>query len=439
MLFKYFLKETLFSKRIRLIQKRKKLYQNIIDLKVINKIQIEKFNFVWEKAFTEIPFYTYWKKKNKIPSKITSLKELQYFPYLKKKHIVQYQDLIFNKLDKTQSVSTGGSSGEPTKFPASKIDFLSIYADAYVARGWYGIDPFDKILSFWGHSHLFGYGFSGRIREIKRSIMDLVINTKRLNAYDMHPYSIINYYNIALDLKPQMISGYASCIFKLAQFMTENRLEGTISDNLKVVIPTSETISINEKKIIEKAFRVPVAIEYGMAETGIIAHSNSINQELSVFWDSFLCNLSKDHVLITTTLYNKLFPLINYFTQDVVNPSKVTNKSLLSFKSIKGRIQEEFKIRDNNKGFILISGILIVHILKSYEHIYSVQAKQLKECSIQVYLTSNLKINIQNITNYFIKQLMKNHKNIDASCIKIKQVKEAQKSISGKENIVWNR
>ena len=234
MTLKYLLKETVFSKRIRLIQQRQKLYKKTICPREIKKIQIEKFNFVWKKAFNEIPFYTYWKKKNKIPSKIESLKELQNFPYLKKKHIVKYQDLIFHKLDKKKSISTGGSSGEPTKFPSSKVDFLSIYADAYVARGWYGINPFDKILSFWGHSHLFGYGIVGRIREIKRSMMDLVINTKRLNAYDMHPNTIINYYNVALNLKPQMISGYTSCIFKLALFITENKLEGTVSDNLKL-------------------------------------------------------------------------------------------------------------------------------------------------------------------------------------------------------------
>ncbi len=439
MTLKYFLKKSIFSKRIELIKSRNDIYENKIYPKEIQKIQIDKFNFIWKKAVNEIPFYAFWKQKHNIPNEIKSICKLQDFPYLKKKHIINYQDLIFKKINKNNSISTGGSSGKPTKFPASKADFLSIYSDAYIARGWYGIDPLDKILSFWGHSHLFGYGLGGRIREIKRQIMDYIINTKRLNAYDMHPNSIIKYYNEALKFKPKMISGYTSCIFKLAQFIVENNLEGTISDDLKVVIPTSETISFTEKIIIEKAFRVPVAIEYGMAETGIIAHSNIWNDDLFVFWDSFVCYLSNENVLVLSTLYKKLFPLINYYTEDVIHPGKSIGKSLLSFKSIRGRSQEEFKLRTLDKGYLLISGILIVHILKSFDNVYSVQAKQLKENSIEVYITSNLQINMKKIKIYFIKQLNIRHKYIDVSCIKIIQVKESKKSIAGKETIVWSK
>ena len=436
---KYILKKSIFSERVKLIEIRNNLYENIICPKKIQKIQIDNFNFIWKKAVNEIPFYTYWKQKHNISKEIKSINELQDFPYLKKKHIVNYQYLIFKKINKKRSVSTGGSSGEPTKFPSSKVDFLSIYSDAYVARGWFGIDPFDKILSFWGHSHLFGFGLGGRIREIKRKIMDYIINTNRLNAYDMHPNSIIKYYNVALKFKPKMISGYTSCIFKLAQFIIENNLEGTISDELKVVIPTSETISVTEKKIIEKAFRVPVAIEYGMAETGIIAHSNIWNDDLFVFWNSFVCNASNENVLILSTLYNKLFPLINYYTEDVIKPGKSIGTSLISFKSISGRSREEFKLRTINNGLILISGILIVHILKSFDNIYSVQAKQLKKKSIEVYITSNIQINIREIKIYFIKQLNIHHKNIDETCIKIIQVKKSKKSVAGKETIVWGK
>ena len=71
-------------------------------------------------------------------------------------------------------------------------------------------------------------------------------------------------------------------------FILENNLEGTVSSRLRVVIPTSETVSLNDKINIQKAFKVPVAIEYGMAETGIIAHSSNVDNDLLVLWNSFM-------------------------------------------------------------------------------------------------------------------------------------------------------
>ena len=434
----FVLKKTFFSNRFNLIEKRKNLYARKLDNNTISKIQLERFNKIWYRSFSKIDFYDYWKKKFKLPSQIYSIDQLKDFPHLRKKDLIENQDILFNQFSKKKFISTGGSTGEPTKFPSSQKDFLSIYADAFMVRSWWNIEPFDKMVSFWGHSHLFGDGILGKFNEFKRKLKDYIVNIERLNAYDVHSDTIKEYYYKVKKIKPLIISGYTSCIAKLAMFILENNLEGTVSSRLRVVIPTSETVSLNDKINIQKAFKVPVAIEYGMAETGIIAHSSNVDNHLLVLWNSFLCNISNDNTLLVNTLDDlKLFPLINYYTEDKIEVSSNKNNSILSIKNILGRKQEEFKLLTNNNQYINVTGILIVHILKNYRSIYSVQAKQVGKNNIKIYLTSSKKLNLFEVKEYFLKQIYKDHPNVDSTSVDIIQSKSSQKSLSGKEKILW--
>ena len=81
-----------------------------------------------------------------------------------------------------------------------------------------------------------------------------------------------------------------------------------------------------------------------------------------------LCNISNDNILLVNTLDDlKLFPLINYYTEDQIEVSSNKDNSILSIKNVLGRKQEEFKLLMNNNQYINVSGILIVHILKIIE------------------------------------------------------------------------
>ena len=159
----YILKNLILKKRLKILDRKKKLYQISRSNDEIYQYQIDHFNKIWQKTIAEIPFYQHWKKKYDLPNFIKNLDELKYFPTLEKKHIKENEDLIFFSSKNYTSISTGGSTGKPIRLPVSKIESLNSYANQYLARSWWGIKPLDRIVFCWGHSHLFGSGIIGKI------------------------------------------------------------------------------------------------------------------------------------------------------------------------------------------------------------------------------------------------------------------------------------
>ena len=91
----HILKNLIFKKRLKILDRKKKLYQISRSIDEIYEYQIDHFNKIWQKTIAEIPFYQYWKKKYDLPNFIKNLDELKYFPTLEKKHLQENEDLIF--------------------------------------------------------------------------------------------------------------------------------------------------------------------------------------------------------------------------------------------------------------------------------------------------------------------------------------------------------
>ena len=90
-----------------------------------------------------------------MPIYINNLDELKKISlYLKKKDIQENENLIFSSLKNYSIISTGGSSGTPTRFPIAKNETLNSYANHYLGRSWWGIKPLDNII-FFGDIHIF--------------------------------------------------------------------------------------------------------------------------------------------------------------------------------------------------------------------------------------------------------------------------------------------
>ena len=417
---------SLFKKRLRLLDNKKKLYQISKSVDEIYQYQINHFNNIWCKAVVEIPFYQFWKKKYDLPISINNLDELKNFPVLKKKDIQENENLIFSYLKKYSIISTGGSTGTPTRFPITKNESLNSYANHYLGRNWWGIKPLDNIILFWGHSHLFGNGLKGKINHNKRLLYDWIINTKRLSAYDMSLDSMKRYCRILKKSNPFMIIGYTSAIYKIAKYINENNLVINNMPNLKCVVVTSETVSNYDVKLIEKVFNVPCVIEYGMAETGVIAYSKENSENIKVFWDTFIGIKDKENILNITTINERIFPLINYKTDDIVETKE--SLSILKIKKIIGRKNDFIKIKVNSN-FVEVHSEFFTHILKSIKGVMDFKIIQMKNLSIEIkYVSSN---NLS-ISERFFQEIYKEFNCIDKNIFSFKQVNEITKTIAGK-------
>jgi phenylacetate-CoA ligase len=423
MIKEFLLKQTIFKNRLKLLKKKKRLYSSIIKKKDIYNYQLNKFNLIWHNAYNIIPFYKMWKEKYNLPNEIDSLDELKNFPILTKKDIQQNYDLIFKHLKDYSIVSTGGSTGEPTRFPTSKSEMQEIYASTYVARSWWGIEPLDNILMFWGHSHLFGRGIKGQINQCKRILADWFINTKRLNAYDMSVDTLKNYYKIVKNSNPKAILGYTSAIYRLAKHIYENELDIGNKQNLKCVIVTSETVTKTDIDLIEKVFKVPCVIEYGMVEAGVIAYSYP-KENIKILWDNFIV-YSKENELIITTIYNKLFPLINYKTGDYIEKNE---GFIFEFNQIDGRRNDEILLKAKDD-FIEVHSEFFTHILKNIDDIIDFRVVQKIDLTIEIWVDNK---NIEQIKEEIFSKISLEFKDFDKNQFKIVYKNKMPLTIAGK-------
>lgn len=430
----FFIKRAVFKERLEALEKKNNFYGERRSEGEILDYQIKKFNEVWNRSVKEISFYGKWQKEHGLPSEIGSVGELDKFPPLTKKDIQTNRDLIFSDFPGCGTILTGGSTGEPAAFPTGRIGMIDNYANTYMARGWWEIEPLDRILLLWGHSHLFGSGIRGKLKQYKRVMADWLINTKRLNAYDMSVETIGKYYDIFFKSNPAVLLGYTSTIYKLARYIKDNQLEIGDKSRLKGVIATSETITKADVDLMREIFKVPVIIEYGLAETGSVAYSKEETDNIVIFWDSFLARKDGENVLHLTNIGEKMFPLVNYRTDDVVSVGKEYNSSILSLKEIKGRTKDILKIRKINGGCLELSGILMVHVLKGHPNIYGISFKQLEGDCVELGFVSDKNLDEKDIKEYFMREITKDHEELDPAAVTIKRVKEIKKTISGKEN-----
>jgi phenylacetate-CoA ligase len=426
----YFLKKTLFKKKINSIKKSAKFYEEIVNPQQIVKIQIKQFNLIWGKAQLENAFYKLWKSEHNLPNQVSSINEIVNFPTLTKTIINERYELISLR-NKYRTTYTGGTSGVTTLFPTDNIESYNAYVASYTGRLWWGIHPLSDIIMLWGHSHLFEKGFQGKYQKITRKIKDYLINTKRFSSYNLSEGNLEYFFNIINKTNPSTIISYSGNIFKLAKFIDEKCLELKFG-KVKNVIVTSEPLYAEDILLIKRTLAQNVINEYGMAETGVIGYSKDTTQCINIFWNNFILTKNKNSNLYLTTLSDRIFPLINYDTEDKIEPILIKQNSVLKIKEILGKARNNLQITLENKKIITISTIFFDHLLKHLPNIYSIQYLVKKDINY-IILNTTKKIDLKEIHEECIKKITENFGIPNRNKIKI-QTRSSSKTIAGKHS-----
>ena len=169
-------------------------------------------------------------------------------------------------------------------------------------------------------------------------------------------------------------------------------------------------------------------MEYESIEEGTILDLlvTEGTENIKVFWDSFLCQKSEGDELLISNLTDKLFPLINYSTGDIITSER--KSSILSFDKIVGRSNDFITILLKNEKKH-IHGEFFTHILKSISSILDFQIKQKRDLSIQISYTC---INPKKIDHIFFTEATKEYKDIHLDQFSFLQVDAIPRTLSGK-------
>lgn len=419
------------------IRARKELYERTYTRESIAQIQTQRFNDVWKKAIRDSPFYRDWAQQYDLPREITDIREVAAFPALKKQHLVEYTGLLLDSESRSFYVS-GGSTGEPTRFPKGKDEAIPRYANRVVTYSWLDISPGDRYVHLWGHAHLFGQGKTAVIKEHVRQAKDWLVGGRRLNVYDQSITNIQAWINEIERIDPKFLVGYASALVNLARVIKDRG--GTLRvSGLQRIISTAETISAREVEFLENIFGVPVAIEYGAIETGSIAYSRpSVGNGMQILWGSLAANASEEGNLRLSTLDPREFPLINYEIGDQIHGLD-NAKQVLAFRSILGRTRDQLSLKLHDGAIGQISIIPIIGALKNIDAVRTVQAAQVEPASAEIYVTANERIDTESVKMVFLGELRKTGVHVDVESITVRQLEEPVKSIAGKVNLIVYR
>ncbi len=216
-------------------------------------------------------------------------------------HAIHTDETLFKK---RFFCETSGTTGQILTF--YRDENWDSFNRASIWRGysWFGANPWDKRLYFWGYNTAF-------FKRIKLRFMDFLVNRSRIFDYD------------AVKLKKtrrkmkniRIIEGYSSMIYELANSFANEAIDFS---KLKLVKGTSEKVYPHYQKVAKNVFGRTITNEYGSAEAGIIAFecpygSMHLNME-----GVFIEQDPSDEGIIVTNLIAKSFPIIRYKLGDAI-------------------------------------------------------------------------------------------------------------------------
>ena len=427
----HLLKKSLLRSRYKKLVNIENSYAKIVNKKDIYDYQLKKFNKTWLFSQTRVPFYQMWQEKFALPEQILSLSELDKFPLLTKSDLIEHSKLIEMTPDTMRYTLTGGTSGLTTKFPMNHGDAQTAWLNTHLGRRWNGINPQDKLLMIWGHSHLFSGRFA-KLKQTKRQFKDLLVGIKRVSAYDMSSKNLEHICKIITTSNPRYIIGYGSCLTLLARYIMKSKYQ-FLDYNIKAIVNTSEPINSLDADLLSNIFKCPVINEYGMAEAGVIGYSVKQVSPINVMWKDYLVGRQNNEVIISTLGY-RCFPLINYATEDYSDGEN--KKSLLSVSSIQGKARAIITVSTKDGIEKHLSVVLLDHILKQLSSISLIHYEQTNSTTVKIMYIASEPIDNSEIIEWLYQNLRNEGIDADPTSIIVQEIDKPLSTISGKRSLL---
>lgn len=338
----------LYAAKLRFSRYNKK-FKRYLKQYVNGSVKREKLLFDFLKNAENSPFWNdkFQKFDVKLDDKDQLYKEIVKLPIINKIEVRENINQILNINNvngKTVYVSTGGTTGNPLKFPKTTESINKQWAIWWRYRyengieldtwcGWFGgkviVPPSQKKPPFFRKDY------------IGKQILFSPIHLNFNNAE--------HYYNIIKKEKLTWLHGYSSQLSLLASYVNELNLAPI--ESLKLITIGAENLTDRQRNQIEAAFKVPVRQHYGLAE-GVANISEWPDGRMRVDKDfcyvEFIPTDDPDiHKIIGTNFTNPAFPLIRYDTGDLARITHEDGEVIVE--EILGRSEDFVTLPNGNR------------------------------------------------------------------------------------------
>lgn len=408
--------------------------------------QLEKFNAVWKDAVENVPFYAEWKAKYSLPDQIDDLKELQGWPILEKKDLILNREkLTRNGVSKFHESVTGGATGEPLHFRTMAGESNQVAVNKWIGWARMGIYPDSCCFLLWGHRHFYGQGFASNIRFKFRQLKDWMTNNLRADATDLSPAALRKDYELMYKFQPECIIAYSASLLALVRTVREDEikvkglgLQRTLFPSLKAVICTAGPLTKEERGEISSFFGVPVAMEYGSMEAGVMAYQTPMTGGRYVVFDqTHILHAAPESVtgnsqVLVTKLYDCYLPLIRYKVGDYISGETVSEAGLITgFNEVYGRTGDEV---DMGNG-IRFHGQSFMTCAEGFEQIVAYQIRVNKSTGKVVFVAQTIAQLSPEEKAEIVKRAA-HMSGLAEESISVEEAKELVKAPSGKIRLV---
>jgi len=259
--------------------------------------------------------------------------------------------------------TTGGSSGEPLIFYFGRARQAADAAGRLRARRWWGVQPGEREVYLWGAP--VELSRADRIKTLR----DRLVNQLLLNAFEMSPARMDAYLVAVQAWNPKAIYGYASSLALFAAHAEACGIRPKLPA-LRVVSSTGEPLFPHQRELIERVFGVPVSVEYGARDAGLMALQSP---------DGALLQMSETHLIevlddagnpveegeaVITSLVSEAQPFIRYRTGDVVRRSDRPDpggRGLAVLDAVVGR-QTDFLVAADGR---IMHALAVIYVLRA--------------------------------------------------------------------------
>ena len=260
-----------------------------------------------------------------IPDGRVSLADLRRLPTMDKQDaVVNGERMVWRGVPGGAfQYNTGGSSGQPLIFYYGRRRQASDAAGRMRSRRWWGVEPGDPEVYLWGAP--VELDKTDRVKVLR----DRLLNQLVLNAFDMSTAHMGEYARAIQSFQPHCLYGYASSVALLAAHILDRNIRLRLP-RLKVVCTTGEPLFDHQRQLINEAFGVPVANEFGSRDIGFTAHETPRGQLLLISESIILEVLDEEGQpvapgetgeAVMTALESFAQPFVRYRTGDVVRLS----------------------------------------------------------------------------------------------------------------------
>lgn len=307
--------------------------------------QLRALQRVWQDAVADVPYYRGLVDSRLAPARIESWADVAGLPVLTRRALQEHPAQFMRRSGPPESyMTTAGSTGTPLRVGMNQAERHLMRIVKLAAWQAFGYERSSRLFLIWGHAHLLGTGWKGRVNHVKRQLADAALGYRRVDAYRLTAESCVEHAEALLSFRPLGVIGYASALDLFARYTPEYRVRFR-QLGLRFVLSTAEAPPrADSLDLLESHFGCPVVQEYGGAEFGQVAFKAG-RQPFDTYADlNFVetrASAEREQAVLVTSLYSRYLPLIRYEVGDAIEDARrLAHGHVTGFDAIAGRVND---------------------------------------------------------------------------------------------------